>query len=369
MKYDRLVLFVRMSAPPSCMSYYRSIVCFFIDCTILNDCCGNLWISGSFPANFTEGDTSQATSSPVGGPTISAVASLDLLQGTVKDVTRAGGVHKEKNRFKRLRKTNEVLYEYLETGAVRGKGKEPDFVSGDESTNGDERGMDLKFPSSSGTTHSDAEKGDSEGEKSVDSKERECADEEDVEEDDVVKFPTLKSYDPQFISPQEPRRVKGKQDDHANLKLTPNDVGEDQGKKTPPMEVPGSECLDGRNPLKMHGTPTVGQGDDIRGVKEDSIFKTPEKTTEKTPEKTSDKTAEKTSEESPVKTSEESPVKTSEKSPARKKMKAVRVKDVPESEGRQVPSKSLAGLGRVMTRSQEKLQSTQVKKKKKRRGT
>lgn len=355
MKYDHLVLFELMSAPPSCTSYCRSTVCFLIECTILSDCCGDLWISGHFPSNFTEGDASRATSSPVVGPTISAAASLDPLQGTVKDVTRKGGVHKENNRLKKLRKTDEVLYECLETGAVRGKGNEPDLLSGDESSSDDDEGMNLKLPSSSGTTHSNAEEGDSEGEKSVNSKEREDADGEDMEEEDVVKFPTLKSYDPQFISPQKPLRVKVAQDDHANASvqeivaptmvslhesMKTNDAGEDQSKNTAAVEVPGSECLEGRNPKKKDGTPIVEAGDDIREAAEDKIFKTPEETAEKT----------------------------SEKSPVKKKMKAV--KNVPESEGRQAPSKSPAGLGRVMTRSQEKLQPpTQAKKRKKRRAT
>lgn len=123
-------------------------------------------------------------------------------------MNRKEGAHKGRKKNKKLLKTNQVLYKCLETGAVGRKGKEPELLSGDESSSGDKRFKMMKLPSSCGTSLSSAEEADSEGERFVDSKERENSDEEDMEEEDFVRFRTLKSYDPKFVSPQKLLKVK-----------------------------------------------------------------------------------------------------------------------------------------------------------------
>ena len=272
------------------------------------------------PPNFTEGEASQATSSLVGGPGISPAALLNPLQRTVKEVTRKGGVRKVKSKVKKLQKVDEVVYECLETAAVRRKGNEPELDSEDESSEGDERLKQLKLPSSSGTTDSSGEEEDSDGEKSVDSKEREDSEDEDEEEEDAARMPTLKSYDPQFISPQEPLRVKIAGGEHTvapieeivaptmkmHEPLKTNVVSEEQLKKTAAVEVPGSECLVGRNTRKNDVKTAVGAGEQFLEALEDEIFKTPEKIA----------------------------LKESEKSPAKKKMRAEKKKskEVPNTE-------------------------------------
>lgn len=220
--------------------------------------------SGYSPTNFTEGEASQAIDSTnvsgMGGRAISAAAVSNPLQSNVK-------VHiRSKVKEKRPR-TEEVSYECLEVGGVRGKGQEPVLLSGDESSSGDEHTIMPKLPSSSGTSLSSGKEAHSGGEKSVDSKERKHSYEEDIEEEHGVRSPILMSCDPKLLNPQEPLRKKAaREEGHvAVVEVQESLIFHVQHREGNVEEVlnqmadedPGSACLEGRHSEKKDMTPTV----------------------------------------------------------------------------------------------------------------
>jgi hypothetical protein len=120
MKYSLDVFLVQVPVSLSCISNNRSSVTSEIGYPILNNYCGDVWISsflsqkfahpttGFSPANFTEGEGSQAKCSAkvigVGVPSASVATVTEPLEGNVKDIAGKRGIQRQtKEHEKQLR--------------------------------------------------------------------------------------------------------------------------------------------------------------------------------------------------------------------------------------------------------------------------
>ena len=116
--------------------------------------------SGFSPASFTEGDASQAMRSPGNFSAMAGVSILDV-PGS-EPLQPREGVFTYRGEVQRPKKKNPIQsYECLEEAGVRGRGKEPELLSGDETSTGGENNETVNLPDSSGTTVSSDEEADS----------------------------------------------------------------------------------------------------------------------------------------------------------------------------------------------------------------
>ena len=169
------------------------------------------------PANFTEGDASQAVCisakvSEVGGKTRALAVEGKEPQIKLPVESRKRNAADKNSQGKR-QKLEEISFECMEGQVVRGKIREPEILSDEETDGEDDYHVMGRLPSSSGPTVSGSkEDGDSDGERSVDSGERTGgqgdADDEIEEISEGAKLPIFKSYHPNFVSPQEVPKSK-----------------------------------------------------------------------------------------------------------------------------------------------------------------
>ena len=116
--------------------------------------------SGFSPASFTEGDASQAMRSPGNFSTMVGVPILDV-PGS-EPLQAREGVFTCRGEVQRPKKKNPIQsYECLEEAGVRGRGKEPELLSGDETSTGGENNEMVNLPDSSRSTISSDEEADS----------------------------------------------------------------------------------------------------------------------------------------------------------------------------------------------------------------
>lgn len=223
------------------------------------------------PASFTEGDASQAirpagNAFAMGSVAVSDVPGCNPLEGRGSEMTRpleVSQVPKRKKKVHTQKKKDQIVFECLEEGGVRGKGEEPDTVSGDETSSAAEPVLNL--PSSSGTTVLSDEEADSVLPQQVD-----CNDGEEV--------PPRPTSVEQVLSPQTLLlNSRAAPEDQIQLvcDVGAADVMTSQGKQHPPevensdihkrigveakqidstVEISGSKCLEGRNANQRDST-------------------------------------------------------------------------------------------------------------------
>lgn len=186
---------------------------------------------GLAPRTFTEGEFSQ----PDGIerlPKIAVPPSTSLLM-----VSSTGGKRKREDSRERP-----ITFECLEVeGAPKADAQEPELISEDESSSEDDQDTNMPtLPSSSGTTMSTSTS---------------TADEVGADPGGIM--PIFKSYNPDFISPEEERHGRRQSIEEAfspvrQLESIDTEevlVGGSAQKEvtSPPTEVvPGSQCLSGR---------------------------------------------------------------------------------------------------------------------------
>lgn len=231
------------------------------------------------PANFTEGNASQAVCTSAKVSDISGkTKTLVVTEGkelarllSVESRTRVGA--DRKNTGKR-QKREAISFECLEGQRVRGDVKEAEIDSEEETDVEEEHHMPLTLPSSSSTTMSNSkESGEQAGGQGD-------ADDEVEEISEGVKLPIFKSYDPRFVSPQEAPNSRAACEKAVNSPIEANQVlakenhavEEDRVDSTPTqiplltmvsmaleleveVEETGSECLLGRSNLEK----TIGK--------------------------------------------------------------------------------------------------------------
>ena len=116
--------------------------------------------SGFSLASFTEGNASQAMRSPGKFSVMVGVPILDVPGSKLLQARE--GVFTYRGEVQRPKKKNPIQsYECLEEVGVRGRGKEPELLSGDETSTGGENNEMVNLPDSSRTTVSSDEEADS----------------------------------------------------------------------------------------------------------------------------------------------------------------------------------------------------------------
>ena len=225
------------------------------------------------PANFTEGNASQAvcTSAKVhdiSGKTRTLVVTEGKELARLLPVESRTRVDADRKNTGKRQKREAISFDCLEGQRVQGDVKEAEIDS-EEETDVEEHHMPLTLPSSSGTTMSNSkELGEQAGGQ---------GDADDGVEDtsEGVKLPIFKSYDPRFISPQEAPKTRVVCEKAVNSPIEANRVlakenqvvEEDRVDSTPTqiplltmvsmaleleveVEETGSECLLGRSNLE-----------------------------------------------------------------------------------------------------------------------
>ena len=236
------------------------------------------------PANFTEGDASQAVCTSAKVSEVSGKTRALAIEGEEPQMTtpiesrkRTGA---EKKSTGKRQKSDVISFDCLEGQGGRGIIAKADLDSEEETDGEDKHKVIGTLPSSSGTTEdSDGDDGDSDGEKSVDSGEQaggQGDEQDEVEEiSEGVMLPVFKSYDPKFVSPQEVPKTKAQTKMAVTSPVEANQLGveekevveEDRLDSTPTpepsifrssnmlglevaVEATGSDCLPGRSKVE-----------------------------------------------------------------------------------------------------------------------
>lgn len=299
------------------------------------------------PASFTEGDASQAirpagNAFAMGSVAVCDVPGSDPLEGRGSEMTRpleVSQVPKRKKKAHTQEKEEQIVFECLEEGGVRGKGQEPDMLSGDETSSAAEQLKDL--PSSSGTTVSSNEQADPLLLQQVD-----CKDGEEVQKD--AKGKTSQAVQ---AGVQAEKSMQVKDVEEAGVLQDMEDVQVEEPRRTVVKKRQSSESKKRIKRTEIAEEETFPTAmENLYSANATTLTALSEMVVEKEGEEGDDLPDEETADDGC----------------------AAGGDDIPDgNEGSQVPlqaSGSAAAGRRVLTRSQDKrTQTTQVKRKKKRR--